>query len=566
MATSDLPSYNDRIVLEHWVIVGVYMPRSSSIDQRNKQPTSGTPVWALEKIREAKKSKSSDLDLSLIIDDPREKLTDLPEEIFELSWLTALSLDLNQLSTLPDSIIKLQNLRDLFLGGNQLGTLPESITQLQNLTRLSLAFNDLSSLPESITQLQNLRDLYLGGNQLSTLPESITQLQNITKLDLRHNQLSALPASISLLQNLTALDLRGNQIHTLPESIIQLQNLTTLDLSGNQLHTLPESIRQLQNLTTLDLSNNELVVLPGSLGGLRQLQRLELSNNQLTSLPDSLGNLTLLGTIDLSDNQLTHIPASFTRLRNLKTLRLNNNPLNLDPAAAYRQEKVSYLEVTLDQDVDSLTEEFLDKFCITLANAFDVDVKNIVLLGFRPGSIELLIAILSAISALPDAINLALRAFKPKNVKLSDKLQEAFTFISYAHKDISTVDAVYYYLVNQNMHPWLDKFELRGGHRWEEVLFEKIESSTGFIFCLSKNSKDRLKNRTILYRELMAAKEKSLMLKSDESFLIPLNLDGCKIPKVIREFQVLAWDKDKESLVQSLRDGFEQSKRRHAHV
>jgi hypothetical protein len=124
------------------------------------------------------------------------------------------------------------------------------------------------------------------------------------------------------------------------------------------------------------------------------------------------------------------------------------------------------------------------------------------------------------------------------------------------------VDAVYYYLLSQKMNPWMDKIDFRGGHRWKEILFEKINSSTGFVFCLSNNSKERLRKKAILFKELMTAKDKALKLRPDEIFLIPLSLDGCKIPKIISDFQVLTWDADKDTLVLSLRDGLDQHKRR----
>lgn len=204
--------------MENWAITkrGVNMQKSSSSFQRNKQSNYGTPAWALESIRKAKEKKSAVLDLSVPPQDRfaarHERLSELPEEVFELSWLKTL------------------NLR-----GNKLNTLPDSITRLQNLSTLYLSHNKLSSLPESITQLRNLTSLELIGNQLVTLPESITQLQNLTSLNLGFNELGTLPESITRLQNLTSLYLRGNRLITLSESIAQLPNLTDFGVEMNPL-------------------------------------------------------------------------------------------------------------------------------------------------------------------------------------------------------------------------------------------------------------------------------------------------------------------------------------------
>ena len=256
--------------------------------QRNEQSMVDTPAWALEKIREAKEKKLATLHLSVAYNDSREKLTKLPDEIFELSWLTALGLSGNGLRTLPESITRLQNLTTLDLSDNELNTLPVSITKLQNLISLNLNYNRLHTLPEWIGQLQSLISLNLNYNKLSPLPESIAQLQNLVSLNLNLNQLSALPEWIGQLQNLTSLDLNGNRLRTLPESIGQLQNLTSLNLNYNRLRTLPESIGQLQNLTSLNLNFNELRTLPESIGQLQNLTSLGLSGNPLVSPPTEI--------------------------------------------------------------------------------------------------------------------------------------------------------------------------------------------------------------------------------------------------------------------------------------
>src|SRR5262245_35863513 len=104
-----------------------------SIFQPIKESKSGTPTWALEKIKEAKKKKSKTLALSPPYDNDHVKLTEFPDELSKLSKLTSLSFRGNQLTTLPKSISQLQNLKTLNFSWNEFSTLPELISDLQNL-------------------------------------------------------------------------------------------------------------------------------------------------------------------------------------------------------------------------------------------------------------------------------------------------------------------------------------------------------------------------------------------------------------------------------------------------
>ncbi|MEB3122172.1 MAG: COR domain-containing protein [Snowella sp.] len=196
------------------------------------------PDEVRRRIEECKQKRLTKLDLSNwnTYVSNEEKITTIPIEIFNFTWLKELYLTNNRLSEIPDSISRLQNLSTLFLSENRLSETPDSISHLQNLSRL-----------------------YLGSNQLSELPNSISRLPNLSKLDLSHNQLRELPNFISCLQNLSKLDLSHNQLRELPDSISHLQNLSQLYLSHNQLSELPDSISRLQNLSLLSLSDNLLV-------------------------------------------------------------------------------------------------------------------------------------------------------------------------------------------------------------------------------------------------------------------------------------------------------------------
>ncbi|MEH2356125.1 COR domain-containing protein [Nostoc sp.] len=135
-----------------------------------------TPQRFLEKIREAKEKQLKELDLSSNRrTDDKEKLTEIPAEVFELEWLEVLNLSFNQLTTLPEAIARLQQLTSLHLSGNQLRTLPEAIARLQKLISLHLSFNQLTTLPEAIARLQQLTSLDLSGNPIEKPPPEVVE-------------------------------------------------------------------------------------------------------------------------------------------------------------------------------------------------------------------------------------------------------------------------------------------------------------------------------------------------------------------------------------------------------
>jgi leucine-rich repeat protein SHOC2 len=112
----------------------------------------------------------------------------------------------------------------LELSGKEITNLPESIGNLTYLTRLNLGFNHLDRVPESLFKLINLIELNLKSNQLNSLPENIGNLDRLIELDLSFNQIASLPASFHRLTKLVELNLAGNPLTDL--SI--LQNLPKL--------------------------------------------------------------------------------------------------------------------------------------------------------------------------------------------------------------------------------------------------------------------------------------------------------------------------------------------------
>jgi Leucine-rich repeat (LRR) protein/GTPase SAR1 family protein len=306
-------------------------------------------------IQQVKQQRLTELNLRNFLMQNEEILTEIPAEVFDLTWLETLNLSYNKLTSVPESITRLTNLSTLDLSHNLLTSVPESITRLTNLSTLSLSVNQLTSLPESINRLTNLSTLDLSYNKLTSVPESITRLTNLSTLNLIKNKLRIVPESITRLTNLSTLHLSGNQLTSVPESIARLTNLSELLLWGNQLTSVPESITRLTNLSTLHLRDNQLTSVPESITSLTNLSVLDLSYNQLTSVPESITRLTNLSTLHLRDNQLTSVPESITSLTNLSVLDLSYNQLTSVPESIIRLTNLSTLDLR-GNELNSLPE------------------------------------------------------------------------------------------------------------------------------------------------------------------------------------------------------------------
>lgn len=95
--------------------------------------------------------------------------------------------------------------------GTSTSSPPEEVGQLTNLTHLGLQSNQMTSLPATIGYLVNLRTFYLNDNLLTTVPSSIGNLTAVQTILLSNNTLQSLPeAALMALPNLTTISLEGN--------------------------------------------------------------------------------------------------------------------------------------------------------------------------------------------------------------------------------------------------------------------------------------------------------------------------------------------------------------------
>lgn len=108
----------------------------------------------------------------------------IPSEISCLRSLTLLSLAKNRLTFLPEALFDLQNLRDLDVSHNQIQGLSRSIQKLSKISFLNLENNEIRQLPQEIGRLQDLSVLKLSNNPISVLPAELASLKRMKQLTL----------------------------------------------------------------------------------------------------------------------------------------------------------------------------------------------------------------------------------------------------------------------------------------------------------------------------------------------------------------------------------------------
>lgn len=310
---------------------------------------------ALRRIAEAKKGQRDELDLSGL------GLTEIPEQIAELTWLKTLyagsntrsnedgrvklSVTPNVIQNLPLTLNFLTELQQLDLTGNQLSSLPTDIWRLKSLQSLSLDSNQLTALPAGIGKLKSLQSLSLDHNQLAELPVEVCQLSSLQRLSLDHNQLAALPAEIGQLTSLQSLSLNGNRLAALPAEIGELRSLRRLSLDRNQLTTLTPEVGQLALLVRFSSRYNQLSTLPSELGLLSSLEFLYVDGNDLSALPQEIGELKALRSITLSDNKFTVFPKVIGSLTTLRFISADNNKITALPDEIGQLATLQYLHI-----------------------------------------------------------------------------------------------------------------------------------------------------------------------------------------------------------------------------
>nr|XP_006985901.1 volume-regulated anion channel subunit LRRC8B [Peromyscus maniculatus bairdii]XP_015859885.1 volume-regulated anion channel subunit LRRC8B [Peromyscus maniculatus bairdii] len=326
--------------------------------------------WTVEKLKSKLVKNSQDkVELHLFM------LSGLPDNVFELTEMEVLSLELIPEVKLPAAVSQLVNLRELHVYHSSLVVDHPALTFLEeNLKILRLKFTEMGKIPRWVFHLKNLKELYLSGcvlpEQLSTMQlEGFQDLKNLRTLYLRSN-LSRIPQvvtdllpslqklsldnegsklvvlnNLKKMVNLKSLELLSCDLERIPHSIFSLNNLQELDLKENNLKTVEEiiSFQHLPRLSCLKLWHNNIAYIPAQIGALSNLEQLFLGHNNIESLPLQLFLCTKLHYLDLSYNHLTFLPEEIQYLTNLQSFDVTNNNIEMLPDGLFQCKKLQCL-------------------------------------------------------------------------------------------------------------------------------------------------------------------------------------------------------------------------------
>ncbi|KAG9483176.1 volume-regulated anion channel subunit LRRC8B [Eleutherodactylus coqui] len=324
--------------------------------------------WTVEMLRNKLIRNSKDkIELHLFM------LSGVPDNVFELSEIEVMKLELIPDAKITPMITQLVNFKELHIYHATLTVDLQALNFLaDNLETLHLKFTSVEKIPSWIFLLKNLKELYLAGcidNYSFTHVEGLKDLKNLTTLYLKSsiprippvvtdmlpflqklsidNEGNRLLILISLKKmiNLTSLELINCDLERIPHSIFSLTELREIDFRGNNFKTVEEiiSFQHLAKLTCLKLWHNSIAYIPLQIGALANLEQLYISHNNIEKMPLQLFLCTKLRVLDLSYNNLNVIPDEIQLLKNLQYFAVTNNSLEMLPDGLFRCSKLQCL-------------------------------------------------------------------------------------------------------------------------------------------------------------------------------------------------------------------------------
>jgi hypothetical protein len=132
--------------------------------------------------------------------------------------------------------------------------------------------------------------------------------------------------------------------------------------------------------------------------------------------------------------------------------------------------------------------------------------------------------------------------------------QAADIFISYARSDVNVVEEIYQRLRGKNHSPWMDIHSIKGGETWLKAIYNAIDDCHIFLAVLSHSSVSR---RGVIQKELKKALDKWEGMLPDDIYIVPVRIDDCPIPDLLKHIQVLNWDhgNGESKLLEAIRVG-----------
>ncbi|MDR2942659.1 MAG: hypothetical protein LBV17_08740 [Treponema sp.] len=258
---------------------------------------------------------------------------DFPDEIISLPELTTLTIDLYKNTALPEEIGNLKKLETLtmFLKYKEEDSspLPKSLSRHDSLKKISIHsfFNkeknyDLNKTTELLAECPNLESLLLSGLKIEGEKETLARLDGLKELDLRHlhvdENIFNMIYTLSRLEKLVIMG-REFKIDKIPDIFESLPELRIFSFSGNFVRDLPPSIYTLKNLAEMEIDSAGIVTIDEKISGLKNLKKFHFQDNALETLPESLFTLPNLAILNIEDNLIVQ----------KELIKINENLINL---------------------------------------------------------------------------------------------------------------------------------------------------------------------------------------------------------------------------------------------
>src|SRR5260370_23971513 len=100
--------------------------------------------------------------------------------------------------------------------------------------------------------------------------------------------------------------------------------------------------------------------------------------------------------------------------------------------------------------------------------------------------------------------------------------------VAYVAEDLAPARCLCEALGAEGFSPWLDKDKLLPGQNWPRAIERAIEISDAFVACFSTRS---IVKRGQFQSELRYALDCARQLPLDQTFLIPVRLEECAVPR-----------------------------------
>jgi hypothetical protein len=121
---------------------------------------------------------------------------------------------------------------------------------------------------------------------------------------------------------------------------------------------------------------------------------------------------------------------------------------------------------------------------------------------------------------------------KSRGSYLFDAPARPRVFVAYAVEDLMLARRLCRALEREGCSPWLDKNKLLPGQNWPRAIERAIEVSDAFVACFSPRS---IVKRGQFQSELRYALDCARRLPLEHSFVIPVRLEPCAVPRRIAE-------------------------------